>query len=386
MVLAIRHIRFLEAVPSGRVAAEAERGRQRGRPGRPVRHGGRGSVRQRSPTEAIPASIAPGVVIRLASRAGLIPLGTQDEDMNDQEPFDVVTGAFGYSGWYIARRLLRMGRRVRTLTGHPERRDRFDENVEVAPFDFDRPASLAASLRGARTLYNTYWIRFPHRPATFDTAIENTKVMFRAAVEAGVRRIVHVSITNASEDSPLPYFRGKAVVERALAETGLSYAILRPTVLFGKEDILINNIAWFLRRFPFFVVPGSGDYRVQPVFVDDLAALAVAAGQESANDVLDAVGPEVFSFNELLELLAEAVGSRSRLVHLSPRVAVCLARCLGWFLSDVPLTMHEAAGLMANLLVSDQPPSGRTRFTEWLLANSEALGSSYSSELARHYR
>ena len=210
--------------------------------------------------------------------------------------------------------------------------------------------------------------------------------MFRAAVDAGVRRIVHVSITNASEDSPLPYFRGKAVVEHALTETGLSYAILRPTVLFGKEDILISNIAWFLRTFPFFVVPGRGDYRVQPVFVDDLAAVSVEAGQSSANVVLDVVGPEVFSFDELLGLLADAVGRKRRVVHLPGRVAVLFARCLGWFIGDVPLTVHEVEGLMANLLVSDKPPKCRTRFTEWLKENSEALGTSYSSELARHYR
>ncbi len=306
--------------------------------------------------------------------------------MGDHGTFDVVTGAFGYTGKYIARRLLEMGRRVKTLTGHPERVNPFQDTIDVARFDFDRPDRLIASLRGASTLYNTYWIRFPRGSLTFDAAVENTRVLFRAAADAGVKRVVHISITNPSEDSPLDYFRGKALLERALVETGLSYGILRPTVVFGREDILINNITWLLRKFPVFVVPGSGDYCLQPIFVEDLANLVVDAGRTRDNTVLDAAGPDVLTFNDLVRQVAQAVGSKSRVIHLPHGLAVSVARIIGWFLGDVPLTMQEAEGLMANLLVSDQPPMGLTRFSEWLPANSATLGTSYSSELARHYR
>ena len=306
--------------------------------------------------------------------------------MTTSEPFDVVTGAFGYTGKYIAGRLLQRGRKVKTLTGHPERLNPFGDKLQVAGFDFDKPKDLIASLRGASTLYNTYWIRFPRGQVTFDTAVANTRVMFHAAAEGGLQRIVHVSITNPSKESPLGYFRGKADLERALLETGISSAIVRPTVVFGKEDIFINNIAWLLRKFPVFVVPGPGDYRVQPVFVEDLAALAVEAGQGSENVIFDAVGPEVLSFNDLFRKIATAVGSMSRLLHLPSGLAVGVAHVIGWFLGDVPLTMQEAKGLMGNLLLSDKAPTGQTRFSEWLQANSETLGRRYSSELARHYR
>ncbi len=306
--------------------------------------------------------------------------------MSDEESFDVVTGAFGYTGKYITRRLLRAGRRVRTLTGHSERPSPFGHKVDIAGFDFDNPVRLTESLRGAAAFYNTYWIRFPHGRLTFDAAVENTKVMIRAAREAGVRRFVHVSITNPSKDSPLGYFKGKAVLERVLAESGISYAIIRPTVVFGEEDILINNIAWLLRKFPVFVIPGSGDYRLQPIFVEDLAELAVNAGQDTENVTLDAVGPEVFTFNELVRQLADAVGSKAWIVHFPPGVAVTVAKVIGWFLGDVPLTREEADGLMSSLLVSDKPPTGKTRLSDWLKANAGTLGRKYTSELARHYR
>jgi len=189
--------------------------------------------------------------------------------------YSVVTGAFSYTGKYIAQQLLSMGEEVRTLTGRPDRENPFSDKVKAFPFNFDRPKELTESLRGGKTLYNTYWIRYPHGRASFDKAVENSKILIAAAEEVGIRRIVHISITNPSEDSPFPYFKGKALVEKAIAQSKLSYAIIRPTVIFGPEGILFNNIAWLLRKFPLFVIPGSGDYRIQPVFVEDVADMAV---------------------------------------------------------------------------------------------------------------
>lgn len=303
-----------------------------------------------------------------------------------REGFDVVTGALGYTGRYITRLLLSQGRRVRTLTGHPNRPSPFGSKIEVCGFNFDEPESLVDSLRGAAAVINTYWVRFEHGETTYEKAIANTKTLIAAAVRAGVSRFVHVSITNPSEDSPFPYFRGKATLEKAVVQSGLSYAIVRPTVIFGLEDILINNIAWLLRRFPVFAVPGSGEYRLQPIFVEDMASIVVVAAQATSNSVIDAAGPEVFSFNELVALLATTVGSRARVIHVSPQLAVMLSRVIGWLSGDVTLTKDEVQGLLANLLVSNLPPSGWTRLSEWLRTSADKIGRAYASELARHYR
>ncbi|HZS50165.1 MAG TPA: NAD(P)H-binding protein [Bryobacterales bacterium] len=300
--------------------------------------------------------------------------------------FDVVTGAFGYTGKYITARLLAMGRAVRTLTAHPDRLNPFGGKVSVAPFHFEVAGKLAASLQGADTLYNTYWVRFSHGKVTFDQAVRNTRKLIEAAGTAGVRRLVHISISNPSEDSPLPYFRGKAILERAIAESGLSYAIVRPTVVFGREDILINNIGWLLRRFPVFLIPGSGQYCLQPVFVEDVADIAIAAACAEQNGVWDAAGPEVYVFEELVRAIAAAVRSRARLIRAPAGLVALLCRLLGYFVGDVLLTRDEVKGLMAGLLVSHAAPAGRKKLSEWLAENSETVGAAYASELQRHYR
>ena len=294
----------------------------------------------------------------------------------------VVTGALGYTGRYIARALFERGARVRTLTAHPARSNPFGDRLEIAPLDFAAPERLARSLEGASTLFNTYWIRFPWRGATFDTAVANSRALIEAARIAGVRRIVHISITGANPGSTLPYFRGKGMVERAILDCGVPYLILRPTLIFGAEDILINNIAWMLRRFPVFAIPGSGDYRVQPVFVGDLAALAVGAEAAAPGRIMDAVGPETYTFSELVRAIADAIGRRPRLVSVPPAVMLALASVFGRALGDVTLTRDEIDGLMAGLLVSRDPPACPTALSAWLRSDSGQVGKSYRSELS----
>lgn len=306
--------------------------------------------------------------------------------MARSDQFDVVTGAFGYTGKYVTKRLLAAGHLVKTLTSRSQADSPFGTAVRAVPFNFDRPDMLEETLRGANTLYNTYWIRFSHGRSSFDRAIENTKKLVLAAKAANVRRFVHVSITNASEDSPLPYFRGKGILERVISESGLSYAIVRPTLVFGREDILINNIAWFLRRLPIFGVPGSGGYRVQPIFVGDLADIMIQVAGSTEDIIVDAVGPGIFSFEEIVCLIAQAIESRAKIVHLAPGLVLLVTKLTGFFVGDVVLTRDELEGLMANLLVSHEPPTGSTDFREWLKTHAEDLGKCYSSELKRHYK
>jgi uncharacterized protein YbjT (DUF2867 family) len=297
----------------------------------------------------------------------------------------VVTGAFGYSGKYITARLLAAGERVRTLTQSPQRANPFGRRVEAQPFNFDNPAALVESLRGATVLYNTYWIRFNAREPGFQhaVAVENTLKLFEAARQAGVSRVVHTSITNPSEDSPLEYFRGKAVLERALQESGLSYAILRPSVLFGHEDILINNIAWTLRRLPVFGVFGDGQYRLQPIHVDDFAALAVKQGKDRADRAIDAIGPETFTYRRLVEEIAGIIGVKRLIVAVPPSIGYAVGAVLGKLVADVMITRDEVDGLMADLLVTQSPPAGTTRLTDWARKHADRLGKHYASELAR---
>jgi len=300
---------------------------------------------------------------------------------------DLVTGAFSYSGSRIAELLMDSGRDVRTLTHHPDRDHPLRSRVQALPYRFEDPDSLAASLEGITTLYNTYWVRFERGHTTFTNAVENSCALFEAARRAGVARIVHVSIANPSIDSPLPYYRGKALVEQALAAAGVPYAIVRPTFFFGGgSDILANNIAWILRRMPLFVVPGDGRYLVQPIHVDDLAHICLQAARGRSDVILDAAGPDTTSFEELVRAIRDAVGQRTPILHAPPAAMAAFARALSFVVRDVVLTPDEIRGLTAGLLTSHRPALGQISFLEWLNENGPTLGRAYANELARHFR
>jgi NADH dehydrogenase len=308
-----------------------------------------------------------------------------DQTKDDRE-LHVVTGAFGYSGRsgrYITERLLKAGHRVRTLTNSPSREHPFGDRVEVHPFNFDHPERLESSLKGADVLYNTYWVRFNHTGFSHSRAIQNTRTLFAAARRAAVSRVVHVSITNPSEESPLEYFRGKAILERELRESGLSYVILRPAVLFGGADILINNMAWVLRHLPVFGVFGTGDYRLQPIHVRDLADLAIAKAAERTDMVIDATGPETYTYRELVGELARIIGLRRPILTVPPQLGYLTGWLIGKAVGDVLITRDEIQGLMQGLLATESEPTGRTRLSHWAREHADSLGRSYATELGR---
>lgn len=300
----------------------------------------------------------------------------------------VVTGAFSYTGKYVTQLLLRRGWRVRTLTNHPDRSLSFGADIQVFPYAFDRPDRLREAFEGATAFINTYWIRFPHGGTTFDDAVRHSRALIDAAHDSGVGRVVHVSIANPSHASPLGYYRGKAAVEDIVASSSLACTILRPTVIFGDEDILINNIAWFVRHAPIFVVPGDGRYGLRPIYVEDMAQLMADAAEDSGagRGIVNAVGPETFTFEELIRRIGAQLGVRVRIAHAPVALAYAGTRVAGWWLRDVVLTWEEYRGLMDNLLVVDGPSTGSTRLTHWLGGRRTLVGRRYASELARHYR
>jgi len=281
-----------------------------------------------------------------------------------------VTGATGFTGRFIARRLEAAGDEVTNLT-----------RTELGSTDL-----LEGALRGVDTLYNTFWIRFERGAVTYRWAIERSAAIFEAARRAGVHRVVHLSVIHAAHDAPTAYFRAKAEVEDALAASGLSHAIVRPTLSYGPGDILVNNLAWTLRRLPVFGVPGDGSYPIQPVHVDDVAAIAVQAGAATKNVVLDAAGPEIFTFDEFVGLVRRAVRSRTFVVHLPVAASLAAARFIGLAVRDVVLTRHEVTELQEHLMVSSHPPAGAIHLADWLAEHAEGLGRRWSSELDRHFR
>jgi NADH dehydrogenase len=195
---------------------------------------------------------------------------------------------------------------------------------------------------------------------------------------------VHTSIANPTA-SNLSYYRGKAELEAAVRSSGLSYAIVRPTLLFGEGDVLINNIAWLLRHLPVFGIPGEGRYRLQPMHVRDHAALLVQTGNESTDQIVDSAGPEIFTFVELVHLLRRAMRVSTVVIHMPPALAMLGANLAGRLTGDMVLTRDELDDLMRDILVSHEPSHGTTRLTDWLPLHRNDIGRYYASEMERHY-
>jgi uncharacterized protein YbjT (DUF2867 family) len=299
---------------------------------------------------------------------------------------DAVTGAASYTGRFIAERLVAAGRAVVDLTRRPAAPHPLGDAVRSATLDFDDPDLLAQTLDGVDTLYNTFWIRFERGPVTYAWAVDRSRVLFGAAARAGVRRVVHISVINATHHAPTAYFRAKATVEEALIGSGLSWAIVRPTVTFGPGDILLNNLAWTLRRLPVFGIPGDGRYPIQPVHIDDIADLAVRVASLDEPMVVDAAGPDTYTFREFVALVREAIGSRALVLPMPVTVALLAARLIGLVVRDEVLRRDEVTELQAGLMRSTASPTGRIRLADWLAANADSLGRNWSNELDRHFR
>jgi uncharacterized protein YbjT (DUF2867 family) len=299
---------------------------------------------------------------------------------------DAVTGAFGYTGRSIAEQLLAAGREVVTLSRATGAGDPLAAQLEVRRFEPEDRAATLAALDGVDTLYNTFWIRFPRGTTTYEGALARSAALFAAAREAGVRRIVHVSVVHAAADGPTPYVRAKAALEAVLQGSGVEWSIVRPTLLFGRDDILFNNLAWALRRLPVYGVPGRGRFRVQPVHVDDLARICLDLAGSPPGRIVDAAGPETVEYRRLVQHIRTAVGSRSLLVPMPAPLMLLAARVLGLVVHDVVLRRDEVLELTASFLTSDQPPLGTTSVSAWIAEHGSSLGREWSSELDRNYR
>lgn len=200
-----------------------------------------------------------------------------------------------------------------------------------------------------------------------------------------MRRVVHISIMNPDLASPYPYQRGKALVEQALRESGLSYAVVRPSVLFGGSEVLLSNVAWLLRHLHVFTVPGDGRYPIRPTHVEDLADLMVELGAGEENTIRNAGGPETFEFGALVRLIRDATGARA-LVGRAPRSLVLpLTRVVNSITRDITVTRDELGALMDGLASCDGPPVGDRRYTDYLTAHASTYGRTYTNEIRRNF-
>lgn len=307
-------------------------------------------------------------------------------------PSVAITGASGFIGGAVTERLLARhgpGERgsIRSLTSHPQK-NRFGDRVASVRYDFDRPERMDEAFDGADVFVHSYYIRFPYAGDTFERAVDRSAVLLDRAKRAGVRRVVHISVSNADESSDLSYYRNKGRQERVVRDSGLEFVILRPALVFGPGDILLNNVAWFLRRSPVFGVFGDGSYRLQPVELGAFARVVADAVTSTGTGTTTAVaGPVDYTYLEVVRAICAAVGSRAKIVEMPASLAIAASWVTGFLVRDVVLTRDEAAGLVREYLVSPNPHRAGMSLGDWLQRSDvrHDLGRAYSSEVARHF-
>ena len=303
----------------------------------------------------------------------------------------LVTGAFSFTGSFISRELLKSNDEISTFTNHPNENKEYFSQVRVFPYCFNEYQKMVDYLKDISIVINTYWIRFPKRGVTWENAISNSKILFDACRDAGVGKIIHISVTNPSLKSPYPYFKGKARVEDYLRSCNVQYVIIRPALIFSEGDILINNMAWIMRRSPVFGIFGSGKFKVQPISQEDLAKIVVQNVNSDLknNSIIDAIGPETLEFKQLLRLITDSTGSKTLILPFwgyLKWIPFVFSKLFGYLLRDVLLTRHEMNALIDNLLLTDSPSLGSQSIKKWLKENGDELGKFYAHEINRHYK
>lgn len=298
----------------------------------------------------------------------------------------VVAGGTGFTGTYVVRNLLSNGEnKISVLSSHPRRSHEFAQGIEVNPYNFGQYDEMVKNFRDADCFINTYWVRLNFRNSSFREAVRNSQKLVDACKESGVKRIVHISVANPSHDYAYEYYRGKMEVEDYIRKSGISYAILRPTLLFGDEEILVNNITWLIRKYGFFFIFGDGKYKVTPVFVNDVAREVVRQSQLEENVTEDVVGPESYAFEEIVKLIARETGNKLRIYHLSTFFMSPVCGLLSLLRHDTVVTPEELRVVIDNKLYSGSEPLGMTKFSTWVKENSEKFGKEYHSEVERHF-
>jgi len=296
----------------------------------------------------------------------------------------MVTGAFSFTGRHVAKRLLEEGEEVRTMTRFPQSASPFAEAVPAVPFDYDDVGALTQALRGCDRLINTYWRRQPEGNLGYDRVVQQSKNLFAAAKAVGIERIVHMSI-NDPHGKKFPYFRAKCATERAVRECTVSSVVVRPQLVFGDGELLINNLAWTLRQSRLAAVPGDGQYLMQPIHASDYAELIVGLSRNRRDGVVNGVGPDVMTYDDMVSMVGNAIGRKPRILHVHPKFFDRVARLINRFVEEPTVLDYEVYGCLVENGVVPREPQGTRRLVDWLRDHADSLGRRYADQDRRPF-
>jgi NADH dehydrogenase len=272
----------------------------------------------------------------------------------------LVSGGTGFVGSAIVQELLRRGGTVAVLGRAADRvRARFGADVDARQADVRDAGALAGALQGVDVVVNA--VQFPGSPIenrrkgwTFEEVdLKGTRHQVDAAKAAGARRFVYVSGVGASKDSDKHWNRYKWEAEKYVRDSGMEWVVLRPTWIFGPDDVSLNRFLGFARFLPFVPMFGDGEQEMQPVFIDDIGRIGADAASrpEAANELFEAGGPEVMTMNDVVRTALEVQGKERRLLHQPAAIGKVLGRVAS-LLPSPPLSA-DAIEFITHAAVAD---------------------------------
>jgi uncharacterized protein YbjT (DUF2867 family) len=270
------------------------------------------------------------------------------------EKLVTVLGGDGFVGRYVVQALLKSGARVRVASRNPKRgwflkaQANLGQIAYVAA-DVTQPETLVRALHEADIAINLVG-SFDHMDMIQNRGAANVAV---AAAKAGVGQFIHMSAIGADSTSPSRYAKSKGDGEAAVRAAFPAATILRPSIIFGREDQFINRFAYLIRMLP--VVPVfSAETRFQPVFVGDVAhaVMAAVANAEAAGNIYELGGPQIFSMLEINKWIAKACGRERYYFPVSDIIGASMAKLTGW-LPAAPMTWDQWLMLQSDNVVSE---------------------------------
>ena len=233
----------------------------------------------------------------------------------------LVTGASGFIGRRVVRRLLHDGHSVRALVRDPERRAMLPDTAETAQGDVLDPGSLVRACEGVDAVAHLAAVIRESGRLTFQRVnYEGTRNVLEAAEAAGVGRFVFASTIGATSDAALPYLSSRWMAEQDVARSTVESVILRFSAGFGEGDELLNVLAAQVRLSPLVPIAGDGKARFQPIHAGDAARCLAEACQrdELGGEPLELGGPDYYTYDEMIDLIAETLGAKVAKLHLPP--------------------------------------------------------------------
>lgn len=255
----------------------------------------------------------------------------------------LVTGGTGFVGGHVVQELRRRELPVRCLVRDPQRAARLvGWGCELVEGDMTDAASLRRAVEGAETVVHLVAIRQGKKEEFERIMVAGTRELLAAAADAGVGRFVLMSALGVSEATKdlVPYYGAKWEMERLTRSSGVPFVIFRPSFIFGRDGGILPTFAKLARLAPVTPIIGSGDQRIQPIWVDDVAACFADATERDdvPGRVFELGGPDVVSWNEFWERLKRARGIRRPSVHVPVGLMRGGALVTERLPGDIPLT------------------------------------------------